>query len=98
MLRPVPHENDIARAALPRVIVTEDAPAYGIVACVRALREGGYEPWVATAGHSSYGRRSRARGGTLTLSDPAADPEAYAEELARAAEEIGAVAVLPGTD
>ncbi len=80
------------------MIITEDAPAYGVLACVRALRKGGYEPWVATAGHSSYGRRSRARGGTLTLPDPAFEPQAYAERLARAAKDIGAAAVLPGTD
>lgn len=81
-----------------RVIITEDAPSYGVLACVRALRAGGYEPWVAIAGHSSYAARSCARSGTLTLPDPTDDPGAYTEQLARAAAEIGAVAVLPGTD
>jgi predicted ATP-grasp superfamily ATP-dependent carboligase len=84
--------------APPRVIVTEDAPSYGILACVRALRVGGYEPWLASTGRSSYGRRSRACGGAFTVPDPANDAEAYAERLARAAAGLGAVAVLPGTD
>lgn len=81
-----------------RVIVTEDAPAYGVLACVRALRAGGYEPWVATTGPSSYAARSRVRGGTIAVPDPTDDSAAYAERLAGAAADVGAAAVLPGTD
>ena len=81
-----------------RVIITEDAPAYGVLACLRALRSGGYEPWVAITGPSSYAARSRARGGTITVPDPAGDAAGYAERLAEAAADVGAVALLPGTD
>jgi predicted ATP-grasp superfamily ATP-dependent carboligase len=81
-----------------RVIVTEDAPAYGVLACVRALRAGGYEPWVATTGPTSYAARSRVRGGTIAVPDPKDDSAAYAERLAGAAADVGAAAVLPGTD
>jgi predicted ATP-grasp superfamily ATP-dependent carboligase len=81
-----------------RVIVTEDAPAYGVLACLRGLRAGGYEPWVAITGPTSYAARSRARGGTIAVPDPADDSAAYAERLAGAAADIGAAVVLPGTD
>ena len=81
-----------------RVVITEDAPSYGVLACVRALRAGGYEPWVATVGHSSYAAWSRARGGTMTVPDPTVDAELYAQRLARAAADVGASVVLPGTD
>jgi predicted ATP-grasp superfamily ATP-dependent carboligase len=84
--------------ARSRVIITEDAPSYGVLACVRALRAGGYEPWVATATPSSYAARSRAHCGTFAVPDPADEAEAYAERLAQAAAELGAIAVLPGTD
>jgi hypothetical protein len=88
----------VAKGEPSRVIVTEDAPAYGVLACVRALRAGGYEPWVATPSRSSYAARSRAHGGTLAVPDPAGDADAYAERLAQAAAEVEAIAVLPGTD
>ena len=82
----------------PIVIITEDAPSYGVLSSVRALRAGGYEPWVAVTGPDSYAARSRARGGTVRVPHPAAGGTRYAERLARAADELGAVGVLPGTD
>lgn len=82
----------------PRVIVTEDAPSYGALAAVRGLRASGYDPWVAVTRGRTYASRSRACGGTLTVPDPGLRPEAFAAGLARAADKVHAVAVLPGTE
>jgi hypothetical protein len=82
-----------------RVIVTEDAPSFGVLAAVRALKAGGYEPWVGIgAGKASYAARSRACAGTIPLPDPALESTRYLEKLVHAAERIAAVAVLPGTE
>lgn len=83
----------------PRVLVTEDAPSYGVLAGVRALREGGFDPWVAVAhGKKSYSIRSRTCGGALEVPDPERDAPAYVEALAKGARFIGAATVIPGTE
>ena len=80
------------------LLVTEDAPAYGVLAGVRALRARGYRPWVAVAGASTYSARSRAREGTVLVPDPAAGVDRYVSALAEIASELGVAAVLPGTE
>src|SRR5438270_867409 len=82
----------------PRAVVTEDAASYGVLATVRALHAGGYEPWVAINGTRSYARYSRACAGTVTVPDPATDARRYRQRLAAAAAALGATIVLPGTD
>jgi predicted ATP-grasp superfamily ATP-dependent carboligase len=81
-----------------RVLLTEDAPAYGVLAGLRALRAEGAETWVAVTGPGTYCRWSRATAGTVTVPDPGAEPDGYAEALAAAARELELKAVLPGTD
>jgi predicted ATP-grasp superfamily ATP-dependent carboligase len=78
--------------------VIEDAPAYGVLAGVRALRQAGYDPWVAYSGPGTYARRSRACGGARRITGPARSVEAFAQELAELAGAIGAAVVLPGTE
>ena len=80
------------------VLVTEDAPAYGVLASVRALRARGYRPWVAVVGSTTYSARSRAREGTVTVPDPTLDVNQYVSTLAEVAARLRVSAVLPGTE
>ena len=81
-----------------RLLVTEDAPAYGVLAALRALRSHGYEPWLATTARGGYGLRSRAAAGRILVPDPAVDPDAYVDAVADTAARLGAAGVLPGTE
>jgi carbamoyl-phosphate synthase large subunit len=81
-----------------RAIITEDAPAYGVLAAVRGLSAAGYEPWVAVNGPGTYARRSARCAGAVTVCDPAVDPDGYCRQLAEAARSLGAALLLPGTD
>jgi predicted ATP-grasp superfamily ATP-dependent carboligase len=85
-------------AGSTRLLVTEDAPAYGVLAALRALRAAGYEPWLAVARQDAYARRSRAAAGVVKVPDPARDRPGYVAALARAAAHLEVTAVLPGTD
>lgn len=69
-----------------------------MLAAIRGLRACGYEPWVATVTHPSYGARSRDSAGTVRVPDPAVDRDAYVAALAREAEALGVRAVIPGTE
>lgn len=85
-------------ASEPRLLVTEDAPAYAVLAAVRALRGAGYAPWIAVTGRDAYSWRSRARAGVVEVPDPARDRDGYVAALARAAEQLAVTAVMPGTE
>lgn len=86
------------RRAPRTILLTEDAPAYGVLAALRALSAAEYVPWLAVTGAGSYGERSRSAHGITRVPDPAANADAYAHALAEVAERIGASAVLPGTE
>lgn len=86
-----------AMSGRSRVLVT-GGEFIGVLAAVRALRLGGYEPWATLSRRRAYAARSRACGGTVNVPDPSTDPDAFASAVARAAGEIGAAAILPGTD
>jgi predicted ATP-grasp superfamily ATP-dependent carboligase len=90
--------REVDRAAGTPLLLTEDAPSYGVLAALRALRAAGYAPWLAVTAAGAYGARSRARAGLVRTAPPAQQPEHYVAELAAAAQRIGAAAVLPGTD
>jgi predicted ATP-grasp superfamily ATP-dependent carboligase len=81
-----------------RLLVTEDAPAYGVLAAVRALRGAGYRPWLAVTGRDAYSLRSRACAGVVTVPDPREDRDEYLAAIVRAAERLNVAAVMPGTD
>jgi predicted ATP-grasp superfamily ATP-dependent carboligase len=91
-------ERENHRRSRPLALVSEDAPAYGILAAVRGLSAAGYEPWVAVNGPGTYARRSHSCAGAVTVCHPAAEPDAYCRQLAEAARSLGAAVVLPGTD
>ena len=69
-----------------------------VLAAVRALRKGGYEPWLAMSVPSTYAARSRATAGTVPIPDPGPDPEGFVEAMAEAAGRLQVAAVLPGTE
>ncbi|MEJ3652779.1 ATP-grasp domain-containing protein [Actinomycetes bacterium KLBMP 9759] len=86
-----------SRPCTPRVLVTGSEHPGGLAA-IRALRLAGFEPWAADSAPGGYGARSRASAGTVRIPDPRTDPEAFAGELAQAADRVGAAVVLPGTE
>ena len=69
-----------------------------VLAAVRALREGGYEPWLAMSVPSAYAARSRATAGTVPVPDAGPDPEGFVAAMAEASERLRVAAVLPGTE
>jgi hypothetical protein len=82
-----------------RVILTGGENA-GTLAAGRALRVAGFEPWNLVTGNADLNllARSRACAGSLSGPDPAVDPGGFVRALVRAGEQVGAVAVLPGTE
>jgi ATP-grasp in the biosynthetic pathway with Ter operon len=81
-----------------RLLLTEDLPAYGVLAGLRALHGAGYEVWLAITARDAYGLRSRAHRGVVVVPHPAREPDQYLAALARAAERLHVAAVLPGTE
>lgn len=81
----------------PRVLLTADTTR-GSLAAVRSVRAGGYEPWLALWQSGTLAGRSRAGAGTVSVPNPDDDPESFARELANAAVQLGAAAVLPVTE
>ena len=80
-----------------RVLVPDD-DFTAVLAAVRALRRGGYEPWLAMSVPSAYAARSRATAGTVPIPDPGPDPEGFVKAMAEAAARLKVAAVLPGTE
>ena len=95
-----PRGLPMARArdtGIRRVILT-GGEYLGGLAAVRALRDAGYEPWVAVSATASYAGRSRSAGGVVPVPELREDAEGFGRALADAASRLGAVAVLPGSD
>src|SRR2546421_7592368 len=67
-----------------RVLLVGDE-YYASLAAVRALRRGGYEPWLAVSKRRTYAERSRATAGTVIVPAPDKGPERLLEAGARAA-------------
>ena len=82
---------------MPRVLVTGSEYPAGL-AGLRALDRAGFEAWAAVSSRRSLGARSRAAAGLVDVPDPRTDPDAFAALLGRAAEQLDAAAVLPGTE
>lgn len=80
-----------------RVLVT-GGEHVGPLAVVRALRRAGHEPWALVPGANAYAARSRAAAGWTESPDAGADPDGFFEVVRRTVAEIGASAVLPGTE
>lgn len=80
-----------------RVLISGEELTGGLAA-VRALRAGGYDPWVAQTRPNSLAARSRSCKGVVETPDPAWDPTAFVEALVRASERFQMAAVLPGSE
>jgi predicted ATP-grasp superfamily ATP-dependent carboligase len=80
-----------------RVLVPDD-DFTAVLAAVRALRKGGYEPWLAMSVPSAFAARSRATAGTVPVPDAGPDPEGFVKALAEAADRLRVAAVVPGTE
>jgi predicted ATP-grasp superfamily ATP-dependent carboligase len=80
-----------------RLLVPDD-DFTAVLAAVRALRRGGYEPWLAMSVPSVYAARSRATAGTVPVPDAGPDPDGFVAALAEAAARLRVAAVLPGTE
>lgn len=68
------------------------------LAALRALDRAGFEVHAAVQSRHALGARSRAAAGLVDVPDPRTAPDEFVEALARAADRIGAAAVLPGTE
>jgi biotin carboxylase len=80
------------------ILLTEDAPSYGVLAAARALRAAGFRPSVAVTGEGGYTSRSAAVAEVVRVPDPSADGSGFVETLVSATQRLGARAVLPGTE
>lgn len=81
----------------PAVLLIADE-GLGSLAAARALRAGGYAPFVGVSRPDTYVAHSRAVAGILRLPDPAAGVDAFVEAAAAVARSSGVAAVLPGTE
>ena len=82
----------------PTPILLVNDSWYSVLAAVRALRTAGYAPWLAVNEPGTYAVRSRAKAGTVPVPDPSLDSEGFVRELAAAAAQLSAAAVLPTAD
>jgi len=71
---------------------------HATLAGVRGLRTGGHVPYLAVSRPHTYASYSRDTVATVRVPDPDVDPESYAAAVGNAAAEVGAEAVLPGTE
>jgi predicted ATP-grasp superfamily ATP-dependent carboligase len=79
------------------VLVSADE-FHASLACVRALRSGGYLPVLAVAPRGTYASRSRAVVAVVYVPQAHEAPAEFAEALARAAADLRVDAILPGTE
>jgi predicted ATP-grasp superfamily ATP-dependent carboligase len=86
-----------SNSAPPRVLVSGDE-FHASLALVRALRAGGYVPLLAVGVRGSYASRSRAVAAVAYVPQAHETPAAFVRALARAADDLEADAVLPGTE
>lgn len=68
------------------------------LAAVRALRAGGYAPYLAIHLDGTYAGHSRALAGRVRVPNADEEPDAFCDALAAAARDLGAAAILPGTE
>jgi predicted ATP-grasp superfamily ATP-dependent carboligase len=80
-----------------RLLLTGSEHPAGLAA-LRALNHAGFEVWAAVQSRTALGARSRAAAGVVEIPNPRIEPDEFVTALARAADRIGAAAVLPGTE
>jgi predicted ATP-grasp superfamily ATP-dependent carboligase len=80
-----------------RVVIT-GGEKLAVLAAARALHAAGYATWAAASKPGSYTARSRAAAGIIHVPDAAVDARGFVAAVAEAAGDLGARAILPGTD
>lgn len=80
-----------------RLLISVDEST-GPLAAVRALRRGGFVPFVATSQRGTYAARSRHAAGEGRVPGPHVGADAHAKGLADLAARLDVDAVLPGTE
>lgn len=68
------------------------------LAAVRALRAGGYAPYLAIHLPGTYAGHSRAAAGVVRVPNADEQPDAFCRALAQAAADLRVAALLPGTE
>jgi predicted ATP-grasp superfamily ATP-dependent carboligase len=89
--------SELHKTSAADILVTADE-RYAVLAGLRALRAGGYRPWVAASRRGTYATRSRAAAGTILVPDPSEDQAAFVDALAATAERLSASALLPTSE
>jgi biotin carboxylase len=82
----------------PRRLLLAADHRYASLGAVRALREGGYTPWVAATERGWYAARSRAAAGVVAVPDVRCDPDGFVAALVSAASSLEIAAVLPASE
>jgi predicted ATP-grasp superfamily ATP-dependent carboligase len=82
----------------PRRLLVSGDDFHASLALVRALRAGGYLPFLADSVGGTYAGRSRAVAAVVCVPHAHDTPAAFVEALARAALDLEVDAILPGTE
>jgi predicted ATP-grasp superfamily ATP-dependent carboligase len=90
--------SDAAPRGSREVVLVTDGDTRAALATTRCLTHAGYQVYVAGQGTRSLAAASRGARALIAASDPLAQPQAYADDIARLADRIGASVVLPVTD
>lgn len=80
------------------VVLLTGGEHLSVLAAVRALGAAGYRPWVTVDRPGTYAARSRFAAGSTVVPPPGADPDAFTRAIFALADDLGAVAIVPGTE
>ena len=80
------------------VVVLTGGEHVSVLAAIRGLRAAGHVPWVTVHERGTYAERSGASAGAVIVPRPGRDPDAFVTAVAALARDVGAAAILPGTD
>jgi predicted ATP-grasp superfamily ATP-dependent carboligase len=86
------------RSDPPRRLLVSGDDFHASLALVRALRAGGYLPFLAVSVGGTYAGRSRSVAAVVCVPHAQDTPAAFAEAIARAAVDLEVDAILPGTE
>ncbi|MDQ2982468.1 MAG: ATP-grasp domain-containing protein [Actinomycetota bacterium] len=85
-------------ATTPIAVILAGDDHYGSLAGLRALRQAGYEPWLATHRSPTYSTRSRTSAGIIHVPGPRGGDSEFVDAIAEAAVRTNAKVVLPGSE
>ncbi|HET8785105.1 MAG TPA: ATP-grasp domain-containing protein [Candidatus Limnocylindrales bacterium] len=94
----MPHSTAMNGRANGDAVILTGGEHVSVLGAVRGLRAAGYAPWVAVHEQGTYASRSWASEGILEIASPWDDAGAFVAGIAAAAQRVGALAILPGTE